>query len=92
MDHFINLDRLPDGLEFPPDLKERIEFDSGVRKLIFHGYMSKTDFDRLSQLTNDWGFRRRLEELFRLCIPEEPVRCRGVGRFLGVFARMFTLG
>ena len=28
MDHFINLDRLPDGLEFPPDLKERIEFDS----------------------------------------------------------------
>ena len=27
--------------------------------------MSKTDFDRLCQLSNDWTFRRTLEELFR---------------------------
>jgi hypothetical protein len=91
VDHFINLDRLPDGLEFPPELKDRIQFDPAARKLIFHGYMSKTDFDRLSKVSNDWSFRRRLEELFRLCIPEEPPR-RGVGRLLAAFTRMFTLG
>ena len=45
----------PDGLEFPPDLKDRIHFDPDARKLIFHGYMSKTDFDRLCQLTNGLG-------------------------------------
>ena len=92
MDHFVNLDRLPDGLEFPPDLKDRIQFDPIARKLIFHGYMSKTDFDRLSQLTNDWSFRRSLEELFRLSIPDEPSRRRGSRSISGRFARLFTLG
>jgi hypothetical protein len=92
MDHFVKMDRLPDGLEFPMGLKDKIHFDPIARRLIFRGYMSKTDFDRLSQLSTDWNFRRSLEELFRLCIPEEPSRPRGVGRFLAAVTRMFTLG
>ena len=27
MDHFVKMDRLPDGLEFPTELKDRIHFD-----------------------------------------------------------------
>ena len=58
MDYFVKIDRIPEGVEFPPPLKDRIHFDADSHKLIFHGYMSKTDFDRLCQLSNDWNFRR----------------------------------
>jgi hypothetical protein len=80
MDHFVVLDKLPEGLEFPADLKDRIHIDPQTRKLSFRGYMSKTDFDRISQLTGDWSFRRKLEELFQVCIPEDdldPKKSRG---------------
>jgi hypothetical protein len=90
MDHFVKLDKLPEGFEFPPDLKDRIHFDADHHKLVFHGYMSKADFDRISQLTNDWGFRRTLEELFRLCIPEEAPRVGGVRGFFARFTRIFS--
>ena len=92
MDHFVKMDRLPEGLEFPLELKDRIHFDPIARRLIFRGYMSKTDFDRVSQLSTDWNFRRSLEELFRLSIPEEPSRPRGVGRFLAAVTRLISLG
>ncbi len=89
MDHFVTIGSLPDGFEFPPELNHRIHFDPVTGRLTFRGYMSKTDFDRLSQATTDWKFRRSLEELFRRCIPEEPARPRG---FLSVVTRLFALG
>jgi hypothetical protein len=92
VDHFVKLDRLPDGFEFPPQLSDRIHFDPVARKLVFHGYMSKTDFDRMCQLTNDWAFRRTLEELFRLCVPEDPKKPQGVRRWLTAVTRLFSLG
>ena len=70
MDHFVSLDRLPEGFEFPTDLKDRIGFDPRAKRLFFRGYMSKTEFDRLSQLTRDWSFRRKLEELFQMSVYE----------------------
>jgi hypothetical protein len=92
VDHFVKLDRLPEGLEFPPHLKERIHFDAEAHKLVFHGYMSKTDFDQISQLTSDWKFRRTLEDLFRLCIPEPPPAPRGFRRILAALGRLFARG
>lgn len=92
MDHFVKLDRLPENFEFPPDLKERFTFDPEGHKLRFRGYMSKADFDRVCQLTRDWGFRRTLEELFRLCVPEEQPRPRQRHRILAACARLFSLG
>jgi hypothetical protein len=92
VDHFVKLDRLPEGVVFPPPLCDRIHFDPIARKLTFHGYMSKTDFDRLCQLSNDWAFRRTLEELFRLSIPEEKTPPRGVLRWLTAVTRLFSLG
>jgi hypothetical protein len=92
MDHFVKLDKLPEGFEFPPQMKDRIHFDPVARKLTYRGYMSKTDFDRLCQLTNDWAFRRTLEELFRLSIPEDTSRPKGLRRFLTAVARLFALG
>jgi hypothetical protein len=90
MDHFVKLDKLPDGFQFPAELKDRIQFDPVAHKLVFHGYMSKTDFDRMSQLTNDWGFRRTLEELFRLSVPEIETPPSGVWRIVAKVKGMMT--
>ena len=92
LDHFVKLDRLPEGFEFPPQLRDRIDFDPVTHKLSFHGYMSKTDFDLLCRLTNDWAFRRTLEELFRLCIPEVKTQPQGVRRLLTAVTRLFSIG
>jgi hypothetical protein len=72
MDHFVPMEKVPEGFVFPADMKDRFWFDAEHRRLVHRGFMSKTDFDRLSRLSDDWGYRRSLEELFRLCGPEEP--------------------
>ena len=66
MEHFVLLERLPDGLKFPDDLGERIRYDPDRRRLVYRGFMSKSEFDRLCVLSEDWSYRRPLEELFRL--------------------------
>jgi hypothetical protein len=86
MDHSVSLDRLPEGLRFPPEFDGRIRHDDARRTLIFRGFMSKAEFDKLSRLHDDWGYRRRLEELFRLCTPDpEP---QPINRLSAVFARL----
>jgi hypothetical protein len=78
MDHFVKLDRLPAGYEFPAELKDRISFDPERHILVFRGYMSKAEFDHLCELTKDWKFRRTLEELFCECVPEVAPPARGI--------------
>jgi hypothetical protein len=72
VEHSVPMERFPNGIEFPADLKKRIRYDPIRRRLVFIGFMSKSEFDRLCQLSDDWSFRRPLEDLFRLCTPEEP--------------------
>jgi hypothetical protein len=88
MDHSIRLERLPQGLVFPPELLDRVAFDADRKTLTFHGFMSKADFDRLSRLSEDWGYRRSLEDLFRLCSLES--EAQPVNRLASVFARLFA--
>ena len=92
MDHFVKLDRLPDGFELPAELKDRMSFDAERHLLVFRGYMSKTEFDRLCQLTKDWKFRRTLEDLFSECVPEEVPRSRGVRGLWETLTRRFIMG
>lgn len=87
MDRFVTLDRLPAGFVIPRDLADRMNYDAATRRLQFHGYMSKADFDRLSSLTNDWGFRRKLEELFQSCTYNDQHEARG-GRLASFFKRL----
>ncbi|QEH33828.1 hypothetical protein OJF2_23580 [Aquisphaera giovannonii] len=87
MDHFVTLDKLPENLEFPGDLKDRIWIDPASKRLFFRGYMSKTEFDRISSLTRDWAFRRKLEELFQISVLED-LPAPAVGRgLLSLFRR-----
>jgi hypothetical protein len=92
MDHFVKLDRLPDGFEFPAEMKDRISFDAERHILVFRGYMSKTEFDRLCQLTRDWRFRRTLEELFCQCVPEEAPQARGLRRLWDALRHRVIMG
>jgi hypothetical protein len=92
VDHFVKLDRLPDGFEIPPQMKDRMHFDGEAHKLVFRGYMSKAEFDRLSELTRDWTFRRTLEELFRQCIPEQQKAPHGLRRLLLAVSQFFSRG
>src|SRR3954447_11495801 len=72
VENSVPIERFPTGIEFPADLKLRIRYDPIRRRLVFIGFMSKSEFDRLSRLSDDWSYRRPLEDLFRLCTPEEP--------------------
>jgi len=92
MDHFVKIDRIPDGFEFPAEIQDRIHFDAEHHQLVFHGYMSKTEFDHMCQRTTDWKFRRTLEELFCECVPEESVQPRGIRRLLDALTRRFVSG
>ncbi len=86
MDKSVRLDLLPDDLTFPPELLDRVAYDASRKLLSFRGFMSKADFDRLCQLSENWSYRRSLEELFRLCSlePENPP----ANRLAAVFARL----
>ena len=85
LEHFVTLSRLPDGLKFPEEFAGRIRHEPESRRLVFRGFMSKADFDRLSRLSDDWAYRRPLEDLFRLCMPDTN-RKPALARLLSVFS------
>ncbi len=92
VDHFVKFERLPDNYEIPRDLREKFSFDAEAHRLVFRGYMSKTEFDRLCEPTRDWGFRRSVEQLFRMSVADaEPARV-GHNRVFGIFSRLFPRG
>lgn len=70
--HFVPLLRLPENVQFPDLLHDRIWFDDQRKCLAFRGFMSKATYDRLDALTNDDAYQQALDELFRQCIYEEP--------------------
>jgi hypothetical protein len=59
------LTALPAGLEFPPGVRERIYFDDARHQLVFRGFMTKFDYDRLGRLSTDTSYLRAIEELFQ---------------------------
>jgi len=88
MDHFVKLERLPDGYEIPGSVRDKLHFDADGHRLVFRGYMSKTEFDRICEPTRDWGFRRSVEELFlKSVVDAKPARA-GKNRIFGVLARL----
>jgi hypothetical protein len=85
VEHFVTVPKFPEGLQFPPELSQRISYDPARGRLVFRGFMSKADFDRISRLSDDWSYRRAVEDLFRLCMPEEP-RKPAMARLFSLFS------
>ena len=92
MDHFVKLDRLPDNYEIPGPLSEKLHFDAEGHRLVFRGYMSKTEFDRICESTRDWGFRRSVEELFLKSVDQSEPAPEGKNRVFGILTRLFPRG
>jgi hypothetical protein len=90
MDHFVKLERLPDGYEIPRELRDKFQFDAEAHKLVFRGYMSKTEFDRICEPTRDWGFRRLVEELFRMSVVDTGADADAPKPSRGLFAKLFV--
>ena len=59
------LDSLPEGLEFPPGTQKRIRFDPRRKRLVYFGFMSKAEYDRLRGLSTDAAYQQALDQLFR---------------------------
>lgn len=64
MEYAVRLEKLPENLTFPEKLADHIRYDPTRRRLVFHGFMCKADYDRLTQLSSDIEFRRAIDELF----------------------------
>lgn len=64
MDHFVTLAKLPEGLEFPDELCDRIQYDSENKRLVYHGFMVKSHYDRLIGLSRDAEYQHAIEQLF----------------------------
>jgi hypothetical protein len=82
VNHFVSLNRLPAGLQIPAELQDRFQYEPDARRLTHSGFMSKAEFDRLYLLSEDWGYRRALEELFRLCTGDGNEHPRGLRKWL----------
>ena len=81
-DHFVVIEDLPKEFRIPPQLLGRLEYDAAAKKLVYHGFMSKTDYDALVAVTSDWSFIRKLEALFQKCTLQSQQERRGLLRFL----------
>ena len=74
MIHDISLSDIPVDFLVPEELTERFWYDAGRGRLCFDGFMSKCMYDRLVTLSRDEKYQRALEELFRICVPDELAR------------------
>lgn len=68
------LERLPERLEFPDGLRDRIWYDSDRRQLVFRGPMSTADYYFLRMCSSDSEYVQALAELHEKCGFE--VQCR----------------
>ena len=70
MEHFVTVLAFPKDLTIPSAYSSKIRYEADRGRLVYQGVMSKAEFDKLSNLSEDWSYRRPLEELFRLSIEE----------------------
>lgn len=66
---FEKLVKLPDGVEFPEDLKNKIRYDNSTQLLIFKGIMSQEEKNKLLNLSTDNTYKKAIEALFQMSQP-----------------------
>jgi hypothetical protein len=76
MEHFVPLKHFPAGLTFPVEFQDRIRYDTARHRLIFNGFMRKTDYDTLARLSSDLEYLDALQHLFSDATFTTPRRIR----------------
>lgn len=64
MDHFVKLSHWPTKLVIPNEYADAVILDPEHRRLGFHGYMRKADFDALATASREPVYLDALQELF----------------------------
>jgi len=83
-EHTVPIDSLPAGLEFPPELANRIYFDAAAHRLVYRGSMYKSHYDRLVRLDSSVVYRRAIQRLFQCSSDVETPQLRWFGRILAI--------
>ncbi len=60
----VPLDKLPEGLVFPKEMKDKISYDEANKTLTFKGNMTTVDKDNLSKLSQDPTYQKALNLLY----------------------------
>jgi hypothetical protein len=81
-EHAVKLASLPSDFELPPEVAKRIRFDPATHQLIFRGFMSKADYDRLMRLKGSVDYGRAIEHLFQISTEDETPGSRRLRRVL----------
>jgi len=85
MIHYVPLNHPPPNFHVPPSARNRFWYDETRHALAYEGPMFKLTFDRLREISHDYGYQRALEKLFQLSVPEEPAP-RGRSKTLAIAA------
>ena len=64
VERYTRLAKLPERIEFPPELKDKIFYDLAGRRLVFRGRMSRSDREKLIQLASDYYFHQAIDRLY----------------------------
>jgi hypothetical protein len=59
----VTLKQLPDGVDFPSGMRDRVTYDPERKLLIFRGYMSSADYCFLRSYSDDPEYVRALNDL-----------------------------
>ena len=89
VEHFVPMNGSPWASNSPRPQKRRYG-PIRSKRLVFIGFMSKNEFDRLCRLSDDWGYRRPLGQLFRFCGPSRkrsPSSLQACAGRLGLFSK-----
>ncbi len=60
----VPLEKLPEGLEFPPELSDKLEYDPQAKVLRFKGTMTEAERDQLIKLSDDPAWQKAVKLLY----------------------------
>jgi len=63
-ERYARLAQLPQWIEFPPELKDRMYYDASGKRLVFRGRMSRTERDKLIRLDEDVLYHQAIFRLY----------------------------
>jgi hypothetical protein len=84
MEHAVKVGSIPTNIQFPVNLGDRIRFEPSRQKLVFRGFMSKSEYDQLMRLSQDAQYQSAVSELFQLSTDTDSPQLRQFGRVLTI--------
>ena len=82
MEQAVKVGSIPANIQFPDNLRGRIRFEESHHRLIFRGFMCKSDYDQLMRLSQDANYQNAVSHLFQISTVSDSPQMRRLGRVL----------